>query len=630
MKKFILILILLLSTALVGTYEILSLQSIIVGFVPFLSGVYATIGSLFASLRGLVPFLSEYLLEWACALVIYLVLAIAFTIVYLIFFGVIGLFTKKSRKKKFNEAFGGNPVVLTEEQQAKFDYKLYENRFPTWRLIVILLEIVLIVLFVFIRFDLIFATPGGQYGDGLYLFIENTGFIADEFAKEGSLRPQLFSNYLLPYLGTFGQMIGRWVANIYILNVGVIFQGQMYLEIICIAVVALVLILFTYALGSIFAGPIRRSKAKKRAKKSKEKYVRKLENLEYKAWVKSQKENRISEKNRLLYNEDKELDNPINVVPIATSNKEEEKNISVSQTPEQNYIDDISTGVTDLGLIEEDNNEIQKPLTSRETRFVGDEENDIVLEEEPIIETIEEEEAFYNDKISEIDDNFEKYQPVTSKDLDIEDKVKKYNIDVIEENSPVVYKEETPAIQEFEEKDLVVERPMKKTEVVSKPVKPIVVDEKPMDTAEEVIEESKEVEQEVIEEVAETEEVVELIKPKQPVVATRKKVSTAKRKPIRPVDVISDKDNRLAEYIVNTSDSSQLAMTQEELESQVNTTKATRTKTSALTRNPTNRKTTSSKKPTSAKKVASKKVVNQSTSSKIEKPNRPVSAKMEE
>lgn len=649
MKKFILVLILLLSAVIVGTYEIQMVQEMIVTAVPAFAGLYSWVGGMFASLRELVPFLTQALQPWACDVVIYLVLAIAFIIVYSIIFGIIGAIIGKSRKKKFNEAFGGNPVVLTEEQQAKFDYKLYEKRFPTWRLIVILLEIIIVALFVIIRFDLLYTIPSGPYGDGLHLFDE--GIIIDEYgaAAVGTQRPTLFTG-LLPSLGVVGTTVGYYVA-LYIINIGALFQGQMIIEIVCIVIATLVLILFTYAIGSIFAGAVRRSKAKKRARKAKEKYVRKLEYQEYKAWVKSQKENRVSEKNRQLYNEEKEVENTVDVKPIANETKVSEDKKVVGQSPEQNYIDDISTGVTDLGLIEEDNNEIQKPLTSRETRFVGDEENDIVLEEEPIIETIEEEESYYNDKVNAIDENFEKYQPETTKDLNIEDKVKKYNIDVIEENTNVEkYKEEnTPAIQDFEDREIVGAKLVKDTksvveDKVAEEVKPVevkpiveekiveevkpVVEEKPLDSKEEFVSEETKVVEEEVEPV-----VVELIKPKQPVVAARKTVSATKRKPIRPVDVTDEKNSKLAEYIVNTSDSTQLAMSQEELESQVNAPKQTRTKSSALTRNPTNRRktTSTSKKPTTAKKTTTTKklVANKPTSAaaaKLEKPSKPVSA----
>ena len=617
MSKVILIILVILSVFLYGSYEIVTFRSAL----SFLEGVYGALDAFFETFRNMFASLFGAIPEFLQNVIIFAVFLVAFIIVWSILFAIIGAIRNAIRKKKIKNALGEEGIVLTEEEQAKYDYKLYEKkfRFPTIRFIIILFELLLIALFVIIRFDVIYAVKGGQlYDTDLLLFAnENEPIIIDSVLTFKSLpRLTLFHDFINTVSVQFVYEIAKIVA-IYIQFINSLLgslgaTGALVVEIIIIVFVTLILILITFLLGQPFAKLIRRSKAKRYAKKAKQKYIKKLEDKEYKAWKKAQKKGGVSEKNENLYNEDTGGGN-VDVEPIVIQTKGETVEKIINQTPEQNYIDDISSGVTDLGIVEEDDDELQKPLTTRETRFVGDEETDIILEEEPIIETIEEEESYYNISNEEFDDTFEKYQPETTTNIELEDKVKKYNIDVIDENEEVKpFEDETPAIEEFDDRDLNLSQPT-------------IAQEEQKVEAEETLKDVKE----VIEEKSETKKPVKPVSPKTKKVIQPVKVKTSKKpvKPIVPITAI-DTEGKSSEYILETSDGSQLAMSQEELEVKPKKIE-TKKKTSALTRNAsvrTKTKKPETKKPVKVKEEKPKEI--ETKEKKIKKPIKPVSPKI--
>ena len=634
MSKFILILLVILSVVLYGTYEITALRSTL----GFLEGIYVALDGFFETFRTMFSSLFGALPPFLQNIIIFAVFLIAFIIVWSIIFAIIGAIARGIRKKKIKNALGEEGIVLTEEQQAQFDYKLYEKkfRFPTIRFIFILLELLLVAVFVIIRFDVIYAVEGGVLNEGdLLLFTyEGKPFVVDTVLTFESLpRLTLFHGFInsvrVQFVYFIATLMGYYIQLMNSLLGGFGPTGALVAEIIIIVLVALVLILFTFLLGLPFAGLIRRARAKKYAKKAKQKYIKKLEDEEYKAWKKANKKGGVSEKNQNLYNEDT-TGPTVDVEPIVVQNKDETVEKTTAQTPEQNYIDDISTGVTDLGLVEEDDNELQKPLTTRETRFVGDEESDIVLEEEPIIETIEEEEEYYNANGDEVDENFEKYQPETAKDIELEDKVKKYNIDVIDENEDVQpFKEETPAIEEFDDREIAY---VSNEIVEPTPVEPV-QEEKPVEEVKKTPTKRKPATKKT------TKTKKSPTKTKKTTKSTTKK-PTKPVKPIKPVDAVDEK-GKGKDYILETSDGSQLAMSEEEISSMsVKPEKKPTKKSSALTRNATVRSKTKKpveKKPSTKKeKTTSKKPSTKKTTPKkeatpkekpIKKPTKPVSAK---
>ena len=539
MKRLIgLIIIFLTSFALLFTFEIDAFKNQIINFMPFFENIYSNIDNILGYFKNFFPdnFLNS-IPHWFCDLIIYLIGFIIFSIVWYLLFGIIILIRKSIRKRKLNKALNGDVITLSDEEKSRFEWKLYQNRFPGWRLFFAFIELGLFALFIIIRLDRIFTVENAITFNDVTYFSE----IIDKHASDNIACLDLYSK-VAGRLGTIGYFISRIVAKyIQVMNMIVDTVKFKQIEWIILAVGIILIIVIFWAIGSIFAKPYRKARAKKRAKKCKAKYINKLENIELKAWKKGEKENRISEKNKTLFNNENdisELEN--NVEAIANDNKpiNEFKNNENNQTPEQNYIDDISTGVTDLGVVHEEDNELQEPLFTRQVHFVGDEEHDILLEEEPIIETIEEEEDYYNEKDDNEEISFEKYQPDYMTSLDIEDKVKKYNIDVIEENSsPLPYQEENTApINDFDNSNYMQEDK----------VEP------------QIIEDKKEIK--LIAPIKEEIEIKEVKKEEIKPLKVQQKNNINKN--IKPINVNEDR-KKVVDYILGTSNNS-LALSNEE------------------------------------------------------------------
>ena len=420
-------------------YNINSVWSSMTSAVPFLSLIETWISNFVDFIKGLlnIPYFKDFeepVKDW----IVWITLNLLFVLLYSLIFGIIALIQRNIRRKKYKQAHNNQGYLLTDEEKAKFEWKLYVTKFPTRRLISLIIPTFFAFVFVVIRYD------------------ENL-CAAYDLANKGSFT--LFTN-IKPYIGDLGVWLETTVSKYIVFNNQIYNQIKVtWVEYIELGLVYVLVCLLWWGLFSIFIKPVRTGIAKAKARRAKNRFIVKMEALEYKALKKAEKELRVSKKNKDLYSSENFInDVGEDVKAIATPIEEDKKEKdSAKKEPvsvEQDYIDDISTGVTDLGLIEEDNSELQEPISVREQHFVGDEEVDIVIEEEPIIETIEEEEAYYND-VDEKEETFERYQPETIDSFNIEDKIKKYNIDVIEENQEVEYYQEddAPVIQEFEEKE---------------------------------------------------------------------------------------------------------------------------------------------------------------------------------
>ena len=420
-------------------YNINSVWSSMTSAVPFLSLIETWISNFVDFIKGLlnIPYFKDFeepVKDW----IVWITLNLIFVLLYSLIFGIIALIQRNIRRKKYKQAHNNQGYLLTDEEKAKFEWKLYVTKFPTRRLISLIIPTFFAFVFVVIRYD------------------ENL-CAAYDLANKGSFT--LFTN-IKPYIGDLGVWLETTVSKYIVFNNQIYNQIKVtWVEYIELGLVYVLVCLLWWGLFSIFIKPVRTGIAKAKARRAKNRFIVKMEALEYKALKKAEKELRVSKKNKDLYSSENFInDVGEDVKAIATPIEEDKKEKdSAKKEPvsvEQDYIDDISTGVTDLGLIEEDNSELQEPISVREQHFVGDEEVDIVLEEEPIIETIVEEEAYYND-VDEKEETFERYQPETIDSFNIEDKIKKYNIDVIEENQEVEYYQEddAPVIQEFEEKE---------------------------------------------------------------------------------------------------------------------------------------------------------------------------------
>ena len=582
-RKIGLVVILILEVAFAVIYYVKSLWNRVISVLPLMDTFAGWIREFLGKLKTWldIPYFRDCP-NMAKNIIIIVVLNLLFIIVYLVVFGIIASIQRRVRRRKIAKMSNNRRVVLSDEEKAKFEWKLYEKHFPIRRLLSLIIPILFTSGCLLIRFDRYMCETYDHYTAGYF-----------DWFRDGQA-----------YLGQFGTWLETVFSNYIAVNNRIVDSIQVtWVEWIEIGVAFLVLCLIWWGIFSIFARPFRKHHAKKLAKKAKNKYVAKMEYLEYKALKKGAKEMRVSKKNRDLYDNEVYLpETEADVKAIAVSTlPTEEKEKSDAQTDEQDYIDDISTGVTDLGVIEEDTGEMQEPLSVRETHFVGDEEIDIELEEEPIIETIEEEEAYYNDTEIE-EDTFERYQPGNVSGIDIDDKIKKYNIDVIEEDANVTHftGDETPTIQEYEDRDILfpnvtgyeenVGREAKSEERNAEPIeeneiRPEEKTEEPLPAEErnaEIKEESEVRQEEQAEKLSPLTEGKEEPTDKKPLkplhlpekqkpsvkpvpVAPMKKalekktiVSPRSGKPDKPMNINADR-SKIVEYILNTSSETKLA-----------------------------------------------------------------------
>ena len=350
-------------------------------------------------------------------------------ILYLIIFGSIAYFLRRRKQKKLLSK--GKEIHLTDEENARYEWKLYERRFPIRRLISLIIPLGIVLIFFFLRYDKTICSLYDNYNVGFFDFY---GSMSSSLGGIDHVINQVMSWYI----NINNKIVDR-------INVT-------YVEYIEFAVFLILILLLWWGFFSIFAKPFRIYHAKRSASKAKKKYIIAMENKEYKALKKAEKENQSSEKVSELYDLENDTFEEGQIENIASIDKQKEEKVDDNLSQENKaYIDDISTGIVDLGVVEADNDELEKPLISRESHFVGDEEVDINLEEEPMIETLEEEEEYY--KSSSNDDNlaFEPYQN-DLESLEIEDKVKKYNIDVIDEGEQVIkYGEDQTLVHDFDD-----------------------------------------------------------------------------------------------------------------------------------------------------------------------------------
>lgn len=434
-RKIFLSIILILELVVLVALFIDPVRDLIVSVWPMFGTIHSHISNAFSQFTSLIKFdWYQSLPSFIQRLLVVIVFNIAFIIVYAIVFGIIAYAIRKHKQKKLLQA--GKEIHLTDEENAKYEWKLYEQRFPKRRLLSLLIPIIIFALFILLRYDTTICARYDNYHHGVFDFF-------------GTIEPYLFGlgQYISDAIGSYIRLNNAIVAKL----------GVTYVEWIEIAVAFILVCLIWWGFFSIFAKPFRIHHAKKRANKAKKKYIIKMENIEYKALKKAKKEDANSKKVQDLYNQDVEAPQEEAKIENIAKTYDDKANAklpddgSLSQDA-KDYIDDIATGIVDLGVVDEDNDELQKPLLSRQSHFVGEEEIDIKLEEEPLIETVEEEEEYYQGEDSDEISDFEHYQSDNGFSLELEDKVRKYNVDTVQDDQDVVkYQDDNVAIHEYED-----------------------------------------------------------------------------------------------------------------------------------------------------------------------------------
>ncbi len=425
-KNIALILMLLLEFLLVVFLTIPQLKSISLDIFPFLSNLWNALkisANNFASLIRLNNLLSMFphRLTLAVSLII---LNLIFIIIYEIIASIIVFVIRRNHKKNLI-ANKLDTYELTEEEKARFSWKLYQKKFSWLGLFSFIIPSLLILFFIIVRFDKKVCLQD-EYNIGFTSFYTNN---LEPFIN--SLVPQ-FNNLILRFINKYISLMEGVTRVLSVKWVEYIFIG------IAITVFYFIWFFIVWILKKIF----HKSSAKRRARRSKKKYIAKMEKSELKA--RKAAGERISSKN-----DAKNISSLGDYYQDASviSLRGNSNLISYSDVKSFDYIEDISSGVIDLGIASTGEEEDKDPIEKKIPVFVGEEDIDIILEKEPIIETIEEENE---DAIDEMEPFFEKYIPERIDFASLDDSLLIKQINVVDEQG--YYKEkDVIAIKDFKE-----------------------------------------------------------------------------------------------------------------------------------------------------------------------------------
>lgn len=347
--------------------------------------------TLIASINKLIRLNNQSFGELVSALII----NVCFIIVYYLIFGIIGLIIKNSKKKKINRVIK-NHYVLNDNEKEKFNYKNYLKRFPIRRVLSLIIPLAFIAIIIITRLDRSLCEQYNVQTFGKIDFFTN--FISPNVTKFFKNSPTYINKYLLLFhnnknIGYF-DLINKLPKNLF------------WVEII-VGVLASLLILFVwYLLLTLIYLPFRKLCAKKKAKKMCNAYILKKDYAEYKLRIRHRDEySSKSEEFMNIVEEEKNEEQPLAIV----KNAPKLKKVNINS---EEYYDDLGSGVKDLGvgeIVEEKNDTAH---IEREVRYISDKDFDIILDNEPVIEVVEDDgldQILQQTKEDEL--FYEKYQP---------------------------------------------------------------------------------------------------------------------------------------------------------------------------------------------------------------------------
>lgn len=309
------------------------------------------------------------------------------SIIYLIITFIFSKIFAHIRKKKLAKN-NLSRYTLSEEEKARFDYKLYIRKFSIKGAISYIIPVITVLFFIFVRFDKVICL-NDKYSEGIFNIYNSQikGFLYNVHPGFDGIVDGIAYNY------------------IYFVDSVIEIVKFRSLEYLLIGTFIFIYFVSWSVIVFICARINRKHAAKRRAYRAKKKYINKMEKLELKAKLKSK--NRISSKAQEIVGEDNNANGifeDASSISIVSENADNFK--YTNKQKEAEYIDDISTGVTDLGVastgVEDD-----EPIERKIPIFIDDEEVDIVLDKEPFIE-IEEELDDYEEDVMPF---FEKYSP---------------------------------------------------------------------------------------------------------------------------------------------------------------------------------------------------------------------------
>ena len=323
--------------------------------------------------------------------IVILAINIAFIIVYYLIFGTITAIRKASKRKRVFRIVKTH-YQLTPTEEEKFSYQKYMRKFPKVRVLSLIIPLCVLALLFLARFDKEFGT---NLGANLV----------------GSLN--IYSTYIQPvFINVLGN--DNIVKLVFVNPIGIgyfdlvnlIPVSLYWLDYVIFGLVSLLLLTIWYLVLTLLYLPFRKCRAKRRAKKARNKFIFKKDYQEYKLRIKHG--NNYSSKSEafmsIIESEENEKQE------LAKQVKKEE--FSKKDTKPVEYYDDLGHGVKDLGVSSHIKEKKDKALIEREVRYISDKDFDIELEEEPVIEIVEEDSIDQIRHQTKEDELFyEKYQP---------------------------------------------------------------------------------------------------------------------------------------------------------------------------------------------------------------------------
>lgn len=361
---------------------------------------------------------------------------IAWIIVFYIIFGIIGAIVKHNKTKKRRRLISEYKLTPSEEKYyVPATFKKKCGKWVGWTLII---PIIFIATFIFARFDVrnILAWKpliNNEYGFEIYwkgIVPVVNSIIAplniDEYIKV------LFTNDA--GWGYFN-LINKYLVNI-----------PHWLEYVVLAAASLLILFIWWGIFKLISLIFIKCEAKHRCKKAMKAHCEKQEKIEYKL-RKKYKDDGIAKGDeflRIIEEEQKEDAKEIAKIKEEKSSRHQKK----IDARKKAYLEEIGYGVTDLGVKEEDK-EVKEPIVEREVRYISEADVDIILEEEPVIEIVEEDDMEEIEVANKEDDLFfEKYND-EDVDLELVEEIKPEPKDVVEYvKEKAEEKEETPVVEE--------------------------------------------------------------------------------------------------------------------------------------------------------------------------------------
>ena len=352
-------------------------------------------------------------------LIVLLACNLAWIIVFYIIFGTIGVISRKVKTKKRRKVI--SPYKLTPTEEKRFVSANYKKKATKWVGKTMIVPILLIVLFLLARFDKAVIENYGLLINNSFGLNIYTNYVLVVF--DGIINPLQFNN-IFQYVFTNKLGIGYFdLVNNFLVSLT-------WAEYVILGLACVLILLVWFFVFKLIALIFRGSRSKKLAKKAKAKYIEKMEKVEYKL-RKKYKEDAVAKGDEFLNIIEEELKDEALVIAKIKEDKTSryQKKIDAKKKA---YLEEIGYGVVDLGISKETQTETKEPIIEREIRYISDADVDIILDEEPVIEIVVEDDMEEVELSTNEDDLFfEKYQE-DDVDLELVEEYKASPTDVME------------------------------------------------------------------------------------------------------------------------------------------------------------------------------------------------------